>query len=116
MAEEVTRNPPCRSSMELNEGKLGRAVDGDEQVEPSFRRVDLSQIDVEVAERIGLEAGPLGLVAVDLRQSADAVALQAAMQRRAGQMWDRGLERVEAVVEGQERVTTKGDHHRLILG
>ena len=49
--------------MELNEGEFGRAVDGDEQVEPPFRRVDLGQIDVEVAERVGLEARPLGLVA-----------------------------------------------------
>ena len=93
--------------MQLDEGEFGRAVDGDEQVEPPFRRVDLSQIDVEVAERVGLEARPLGLVAVDLRQSADAVALQAAMQRRAGQMWDRGLECVETIVEGQERMTAK---------
>ena len=79
--------------MELNEGELGRAVDGDEQVEPPFRRVDLSQIDVKVAERIGLEARAFGLVAVDFRQPADAVALEAAMKRRAGQVWDRGLER-----------------------
>jgi hypothetical protein len=34
-----------------------------------------------------------------LQQSADPVALQAAMQRRAGQVRDRGLQRVEAVVE-----------------
>ena len=114
--EEVACDPPRGSSMELNEGELGRAVDGDEQVEPPFRRVDLSQIDVKVAERIGLEARAFGLVAVDFRQPADAVALEAAMKRRAGQVWDRGLERVEAVVEGQERMTPKGDHHRLVLG
>ncbi|KQU31932.1 hypothetical protein ASG63_15645 [Methylobacterium sp. Leaf94] len=49
MAEEVTRNPPRYLLMQFHEGELGRAVDGDEQVEPPFRRVDLSQIDVEVA-------------------------------------------------------------------
>ena len=42
--------------MQFDEGKLGRAVDGDEQVEPAFRRVNLGQIDVEVAQRVGLEA------------------------------------------------------------
>ena len=49
MAEEVTRNPPRCLFMQFYESELGRAVDGDEQVEPPFRRVDLSQIDVEVA-------------------------------------------------------------------
>ena len=77
--------------------------------------MNLSQIDVEVAERVGLEARPLGLVTVDLRQSADTVALQAAMQGRAGQVREGGLERVEAVVERQERVTAKGDDDRLVL-
>jgi hypothetical protein len=95
--------------MQFHEGELGRAVDGDQQVEPPFGRVDFSQIDVKVAERVGLEARALGLVAVDLRQSADAVTLEAAMKRRAGQVWDRRLERVEAVVQRQQCVTTKGD-------
>lgn len=75
MPEEVACDPPSRLLVQLDEGELGRTVDGDEQVEPPFRRVDLGQIDVEVAERVGLEARPLGLVAVDLRQSADPVRL-----------------------------------------
>ncbi len=66
-AKEVTRNPPCRLLMEFDERELGRAVNSGEQVEPPFRRVDLRQIDMKVAQRIGLEAGPLGLVAIDLR-------------------------------------------------
>lgn len=102
--------------MQFHEGELGRTIDGDEQVEPAFGRVNLGQIDMEVAERIGLEARPLGFVAVDLRQSADPMALQAAMQRRAGQVRDRGLERVEAVVQRQECVAAKGDHHCFVLG
>ena len=85
--------------MQFDEGELGRTVDGDEQIEPSFGRMNLGQIDVEVAERVGLEARTLRLVAIDLRQTADTVPLQAPMQRRAGQVWDRSLERVEAVVE-----------------
>ncbi len=81
MAQEVARHPARGPLVQLDEGELGRAVDGDEQVEPPFRRVDLRRIDVEIAERVGLEAGPLGLVAVDFWQSADAVALQATVQR-----------------------------------
>ncbi len=115
MPEEVACDPPCRLLVQLDEGELGRTVDGNEQVEPPFRRVDLGQIDVEVAERVGLEARPLGLVAIDLRQSADPVALQATMQRRARQVRDRRLKRVEAVVQRQKRVTTKGDDDRFVL-
>jgi hypothetical protein len=40
MPEEVACDPPRDSFMELKEGKLSRAVDDDEQLEPSFRRVD----------------------------------------------------------------------------
>lgn len=83
MAEEVACAPPSRSSVQLDQGELGRTVDGDKQVEPPFGRVNLGQIDMEVAERVGLEARPLGLVAVDLGQLADPVTLQATMQRRA---------------------------------
>jgi hypothetical protein len=62
---------------------------------------------VEVAERIALELALVGLIAFDLRQAADAVALKAAVQRRARQVRDRGLERIKAVVERQERVARK---------
>lgn len=48
-------------------------------------------------------------------QAADPVALKAAVQRRLRQMRDRGLEGVEAVVEGQQRALPEGDHYRLIL-
>ncbi len=54
--QEIARDPPRRLLMQLDEGELGRAIDGDEQVEPALRRVDLGQIDVEVAERVGFEA------------------------------------------------------------
>lgn len=41
---------------------------------------DLGNIDVEVAERVALELASFRLVAVDVRQARDAVALKAAMQ------------------------------------
>lgn len=42
-------------------------------------RVDphLGDVDVEIADRIALELLPYGLVTLDIRQPADAVALQA---------------------------------------
>jgi len=47
---------------------------------------------------------------------ADPVALQTAMQRRAGQVRDGGLERVQAVVEQQQRVPAEGNDDRLLFG
>jgi short-subunit dehydrogenase involved in D-alanine esterification of teichoic acids len=47
----------------------------------AFLGADLGDVDVEVADRIDLEFALVGLVAIDLRQARDAVALQAAMQR-----------------------------------
>ena len=41
--------------------------------------------------------------------------LQAAMQRRARQVRDRRLERVEAIVERQQGMPSEGDHHGLFL-
>jgi hypothetical protein len=50
--------------------------------------VNLGDVEVEVADWIGFELALVRLVAFDLRKAGDAVALQAAMQRRAGQVGD----------------------------
>jgi hypothetical protein len=71
-------------------------------------RLHLGQVDVEVADRVGSEALLAGLVALDLGQPADAVPLQAAVQARARQVRDGGLEAVEAVIERQERMPPEG--------
>jgi hypothetical protein len=42
------------------------------------------------------------------------VPLKAAVQRRPGQVWDRGLEGIEAVIERQERVPAEGNHDGLL--
>ena len=41
----------------------------------------LGDIDVEEADRVALEALALGLVALDVRQTGDAVPLKASVQR-----------------------------------
>jgi hypothetical protein len=76
---------------------------------------DLGEVDVEVADRVGGEALPLGLVAPDLGQPADPVPLEAAMQRRPREVRDRGLEAVEAVVQRQERVAPERDDDGFLL-
>jgi hypothetical protein len=48
-----------------------------------------------------------GLVAFHLRQAGDAVALQATVQGRAAQVRDRLLERVQAIIQGEQAVPTE---------
>ncbi len=86
---------------ELNEGELGRSVDGNEEVEFAFRSAHLGDVDMEVADRIGFELALGRLVAFDVGKPRDAVTLQATMQGRARQMRHRCLQRVEAIVERQ---------------
>ena len=74
--EELTRDARGRLLVQLDEGELGCAVDSDEQVKLAGLRPDLGDVDVEVADRVALELALVGLVAVDLRQAADAMALR----------------------------------------
>src|SRR4051812_43988458 len=78
--EEVGRDPRRGFLVQLDEGELRSAVDGDEQVELALLGPDLGDVDMEVADRVALELAPIGLVAVDLRQPADPMTLKAAMQ------------------------------------
>ena len=92
---------------ELHKGEFARAIDGDKEIELAFGGLDFGDVDVKIADRIGLELLLGGLVAFDLRQPGDAVALQAAMQRRTRKMRDRRLQGVEAIVERQQGVPRK---------
>ena len=68
---------------ELSDRELGSSIDGDEEIELALRGLHFGDVDGEEADRIGLELPPRLLIAFHLGQSADAVALQTAMQRRA---------------------------------
>jgi len=63
------------------EGELACAVDGHEEVEPAAFGVHLSNVDVEEADRVSLEAGPFGLVPGGVGQPRNPVPLRAAVQR-----------------------------------
>ena len=101
--------------MQLCVGKLGGAVDGDEEIELALGGLHLGDVDVEVADRIGLELLANQLVAFDLRQTADPMALQAAIQRGPRQVRNGRLQRVEAVIQRQQRVLAEGDDDRLLF-
>ena len=66
--------------VQFHEGELGGAVDGDKEIQLALRRLNFSNINMEVAERVGLELLLRRLVTTDLGQSADVVPLQTAMQ------------------------------------
>ena len=66
--------------MEFDIGELAGAIDGDEEIELAFGGLHLGDVDMEVADRVALELLLGRLVALDLGQAADAVALQTAMQ------------------------------------
>ena len=113
--QEGRSRGPASSGDGLDEGELAGPVDCYIQIELALGGSDLGDVDVEVADRVALELAPGRFVALDLGQAADAVSLKAAVQGGAGQMRDRGLQRVEAVVQRQQRVSPKGDDHSLFF-
>jgi hypothetical protein len=66
--------------VQLDEGELAGGVDGHEQKELALGGLNFGDVDVEEANGISLGLGLGLLVALDLRQTRDAVALEAAMQ------------------------------------
>ena len=66
--------------MQFNEGEFGGPVDRDDEIEPALRSSNLGDVDMEVANRIGLELALRRGFAFDLRKPGDPVALQASMK------------------------------------
>src|SRR5579864_6102487 len=115
VSQEACSGRPIGLLMQGNEGELGGAVDRHEEVELALLGTNLSNVDVEIADRVGLELALGWCVVVDLRQTRDPVTMQAAMQRRAGQMRDRRLQGIKTIIERQERVPAESDDYRLLL-
>ena len=67
--------------VQLDVSEFRGAVEPDEKIQFAFRRLKHSNINVEVAERVGFELLLDGRVTPDLGQSAEDVALQTALQR-----------------------------------
>src|SRR4051794_22530825 len=75
VSEEVAGDAAGDPLMQLNKGELGRAVDGDQQIELALFGSDFREVDMEEADRVALELGAPRLVAVGVGQARDAVAL-----------------------------------------
>jgi hypothetical protein len=69
---------------------------------------------MEVADRIGLEL-LTRLSALHTGQAADVVALEQAVKAGAGEMRDRCLECIEAIIERQQRMRYELCHHTVGL-
>lgn len=113
--QELSGDGCGRLLVHLDEGELRGAIDGDEHVQLALFSPDLGNINVEVADRIAFELLLGRFVPFNIRQPADAVALQTAVQRRARQMRDRWLESIEAIIERQQRVASKGDNDGFLF-
>src|ERR1700678_4719194 len=101
--------------MQFDKGVLRRSVDCDEQVELALRGSNLGDVDMKIADRIGLEFSFGRGFAFDLRQPGDPVALQTSVKGRARQMREGGLQSVQAVVERQQRMPSEGDDDGFFL-
>ncbi len=66
---------------ELSDGKLGRSVNAHKEIELTFSRLHLGDVDMEKPDGVAFELLALGLVTLDIRKTRDPIQLQAAMQR-----------------------------------
>jgi hypothetical protein len=114
-AQEVSRGAARHLLVHLDEGELRRSVDGDKQVELALSSSNLGDVDMKLADRIGLEFAFGGGFAFDLRQPGDPVALQTPVKGRARQMRDGRLQGVQAVVERQQGMPSESDDDGLFL-
>ena len=81
---EVRCMPPSVSTVrlvQLDEGEVGNPVDGDQEMKPALRGLDLGDVDVDVAERVGLELAFASGGPLHVGQPGDAMPLQAAVRR-----------------------------------
>jgi len=78
--EECGCRGPARLPNQLYERELAGAINGNLEIELAFSGLNLSNVDMEIADRVSLELLPVDLVALHLRQPRDTMALQAAMQ------------------------------------
>ena len=114
-AQEVPSGAARHLLVQLDEGELRRSVDRDDEIELALSGSNLGDVDMEIADRIGLELALRRSFAFDLGQPRDPVALQTPVKGRARQMRDGGLQSVKAVVERQQSMPSEGDDDGLFL-
>jgi hypothetical protein len=99
VAEELGGDHVVGFFVQLGIGKFTRPVNGDQQVELAFFRADLRDVDMDVAQGIGLELFLRRFLAFPIRHAVDAVPLQAAMESGSSQLRQCRLQGIQAIVE-----------------
>ena len=84
MLEEIPGRISVSRHNELSDGEFSRSVNAHQEIELTFSRLHLGDVDMEAHDGVALELLALGLVALDIWKTGDAVPLQAPMQRRPG--------------------------------
>ncbi len=105
MLEEL---PSCLSFncyKELSDDEFRRSVNSYKEIELTFSRLHLGNVDVEGPDGVALELLALGDVALDILKTGDAVPLQ----RKPGLMRDRRLQAIKTVVQRKKRVAPERD-------
>ena len=69
MGAAVGRDPACGLLVQLGEGELRGSIDGDQEIEPALCGADFGDVDMEVADRVGLELALYALSVRDLRKT-----------------------------------------------
>jgi len=115
IAQELCRHSLDRFSVQPGRGELRGAVNGDKHVSLAFCGAYLSNIEVEVADRRGLERFLLRCVALDCWQAADGMPLQTAVKCGSRQVGNRRLQGVQAIIQGEQRMPAKRHHQRLFF-
>lgn len=100
---------------QLSEGKLGCAVNSHKEIELALLGSNLADVQVKVADGVLFETLLLGPLAFGFGQAADAMALEAAMQGRPGQMRYRLLQGVKAVIQRQQCFAAEGNDDGFFL-
>lgn len=112
--QESNGNGTSGALMQFSEDELGCAINGNEEVKFPFVCSDFSNIDMKVANGIGLETFLDWLFAC-FRQTTDAVPLKTAMQGRAREVGYGVLQRVQTVIQRQQRMFAKGHNKRFFF-
>jgi hypothetical protein len=79
-AQEVPRSAARHLLTQLGKGELRRSIDGDEQVEFALRGSNFGDVDMKMADRIGLKWALRRGFAFDLQRPGDPMALQTPMR------------------------------------
>ena len=78
--QERARRAPIRLLLKLGESQLGGSVDSDKEIQFALNTPDLGDINMKEPDRVPFEPFLGRFLAIDIRQPADPVALQAAVQ------------------------------------